>query len=100
MLKQIFLAAALMFAVTGCVTQSSIAEQPQSLAQPEVATLFDCSYKYDSGRNVKFLDTNRQIFHPQNFPALTVYHITDINGKHWSINQFEWADYTCTTTQE
>lgn len=61
-------------------------------------TLVECDYKYDSARKVSFMKSQMTTYHPPSFPEFTVYHITDIKGKHWSINQFEWEDYSCIET--
>lgn len=95
-----FFLLAMALATSACVAQTTPPPvQPvapvTTTTQSEVLTR--CVYKYDSTYNVEFLERNKVVYHPANFPELTVYHITDTNGKRWSINQFEWTDYTCTS---
>lgn len=59
--------------------------------------LYRCSYKYDSKYNVEFLERNKADYHPPALPELLVYRITDTNGGKWSINQYDWKNYTCTS---
>lgn len=63
-----------------------------------VETTYHCSYKYDKRYDIEFAESQRQEYHPPAFPNLTVYHIIDIRGTKWSVNQYEWADYTCIPT--
>lgn len=57
--------------------------------------LYQCVYKYDNKLKIVFYESNRETYHPALFPNLTVYKITDINGKRWLINEYEWAGYIC-----
>ena len=70
-----------------------IVEVPRS-----TETTYRCSYKYDKRYDIEFAESQRQEYHPPAFPNLTVYHIIDIRGTKWSVNQYEWADYTCIPT--
>lgn len=98
MKKYLIAALIVVGSLAGCANVSA-PERPQGgSSQPFVIPMenfYTCSYKYDSRLNVKFYESDRAVFHPQNFPTLTVYHITDSVGKKWSINEFEWKDYTC-----
>jgi hypothetical protein len=61
-------------------------------------TTYHCSYKYDKKYDIEFTESQRTEYHPPAFPDLLVYHIIDIRGTKWSVNQYEWADYTCIPT--
>lgn len=86
------------------VLSTSCATAPQKPVTPEVprsafpATLVECVYKYDNTRNVSFMKSELSEYHPPSLPELMVYHIIDLKGKHWAINQYEWNDYSCKET--
>lgn len=60
-----------------------------------VETVYRCTYKYDSKYNLTFLGSKRTEYNPPMFPQLLVHHITDVRGTKWSINQYDWENYTC-----
>ena len=100
-MKRILLLAALaVVSLGGCVSTPNIAGGGSS--PPFVVPLekvYSCIYKYDARLNIVFRESDRAVYHPPSLPSLTVYHITDTKGKRWSINQYEWLDYTCTVTK-
>lgn len=83
---------------------SCAAQEIQQPATPVVTNtdqaevLVKCAYKYDKRWDVEFLARNKTVYHPPQFPELTVYRIKDTKGVNWAINEYEWADYTCTET--
>lgn len=92
------LVAVLMLLPVSCAAQEA---QPTPAPVVNVGhsdVLVKCAYKYDKQWDVEFLARNKEVYHPPQFPELTVYRITDTHGVNWAINEYEWADYTCTET--
>ena len=105
-MKQLLLSLLLCFSMAACNAQTP--QTPTPVPAPKVTdsvvvdqsvngdVLVNCVYKYDSKYNVSFLKKNKTVYHPPQFPNLTVYRIVDLNGGRWSINQYDWPNYTCT----
>jgi hypothetical protein len=97
-MKHLFLAFAV-FLSTGCVAQEVPAPTVTTPeAAPQTVVLVRCVYKYDSRYNIEFYEQDKSEHKPAQFPELVVYRITDTKGNHWQINQYDWANYTCTKT--
>lgn len=73
------------------------APMTETLPMGATEPMTHCVNKQDSDLNITFSDSAKEEARPNAyFPGLTVYHITDINGKHWSVNEFEMENYICT----
>ncbi len=93
-MNKLFLLASLLF-LSACHKPE---QPPQAASDPEV--LITCTYKYSDEYNVEFLEKNKVEYHPSMFADLVVWHITDLNGRRWSINEYEWKDYTCVSNPQ
>jgi hypothetical protein len=88
----------------GVVTTKHMDTPPATAAVPQVNVnvtrrgdvLVNCTYKYDSRYNIEFLARNKRNYTPPTFPELTVYRIVDTKNGRWSVNQYDWLNYTCT----
>ena len=98
-MKRFLLLATLTLSVVMTACTSVPSDGLSGTSIPPLETVYTCVYKYDTRFNVQFRESDRKIFHPNGFPNLTVYHITDTKGKRWSINQYEWLDYKCSQTK-
>lgn len=100
-MKTLLLAASL-FLIASCASQEVMIAPETPVVEDATPrssdTLYRCSYKYDSKLNITFLGTKRSEYYPPTLPNLRVYHIIDINGKKWSVNEYDWENYTCIPT--
>lgn len=100
---KMFLLVASLFLTVSCATQElrGTPEAPAVVGDSTLRasdTLYRCTYKYDSKYNIAFLGSKRVEFHPPSLPNLLVYHIVDTNGVKWSVNEYDWNNYTCIPT--
>ncbi len=108
-MKRFVLAVLLLLSTPACgqdtvVTTKHLDNPPATGALPQVNVnktkpgdvLVSCTYKYDSRYNIEYLARNKKNYIPPMFPELKVYRIIDINNGRWSINQYDWLNYTCT----
>lgn len=70
-----------------------------TVALPGPDRLTQCTHKYSSRLSFSFWESKRVAYHPPMFPTLTVYHITDVSGVRWSVNEYEFQTYNCVTFQ-
>lgn len=80
-------------------TPAPVVKTPE-VAKPVYAgeTLVHCVYKYDNRYNIDFLKKNKVEYRHPMFPEMLSYRITDTKNQHWSVNQYDWPNYTCTET--
>ena len=105
-MKFLFLVATLLLS-TSCTAQeqpttpTTVTTVVPAIVTPTTGTpgvLYRCAYKYESKYDIEFLESNRVEFRPPALPELLVYRITDTRGQRWSINEYDWKNYNCTTT--
>jgi hypothetical protein len=82
-------------AVAPASSSSVAVVTPEFVSDP----LIICIHKYTSTLNITFNQSKRVVSADPAFPQLTIYHIVDIHGVHWSVNQYEMENYTCTIGQ-
>lgn len=93
--QKVLLALALGLIIASCEPPTPPAAQPVGIEAPQSDPMIRCTNKYSGTLDIIFHKSQEvQVAVPM-FPGLIVYHITDIKGKHWSVNQYEMDEYVC-----
>lgn len=69
--------------------------QPVDLSGFHNDTYISCTSKLDHSE-LDYLKSHRHDFQSDLMPSVTVSNVTDIHNKPWTINSFEWTQYSCT----
>lgn len=79
--------------VTACQAQE-VRPQQIDLSKYHNDTYVTCASKLDHSE-LDYLKSQRVDAQSSLFNGFTVSNVTDVNGKHWSVNQTEWTNYVC-----
>lgn len=104
-MKHLLIAISLIVATASCSAQEAaptpapvVIKAPEVMPTEKGETTVHCVYKYDSRYNIDFLKKDKVDYRHPMFPEMLSYRIIDTQGRHWSVNQYDWPNYTCTET--